>query len=179
MKNTAKIYGAALYDLAKEENLEVPILKDLLPIRQAFIDFPDYRRMLASPGIPKEERHKLVDDAWGGKVNQYTINFMKLLIDKELISFFNECGKEYHKLYNVNHGIVQVKVISAVPLSEEQTAQLSEKLANYLGKRIEIKPIIKPNIKGGIRLDIGGKQFDGSVGSHLSELKKYLEDRKL
>jgi len=178
-KATAKVYGAALYDLAKDEGCETEILQQLLPIREAFLTIPDYRKMLASPGIPKEERHKLIDEAWSGKVNQYLINFMKLLVDKDLISDFTDCGKEYHKLYNVDKGIVQVKVISAIPLDDDQKQKLKEKLSRYLDKKIEIKPIIKPYLKGGLRLDIGGKQFDGSVYSHMEELKKYLEDRKL
>ena len=70
MSKTSITYGGALYDLALEEGLTTRILADLQAVCAVFRDEPDYRRLLTEPSIPKSEREALLDEAWGGQINE-------------------------------------------------------------------------------------------------------------
>lgn len=86
ISKTAMTYGGALYDLAREESLEEQILGELHAVSDLFRQNPDYTKLLMEPSIEKQERAKLIDEAWGGSVHPYTQNFMKLLCDNGTIS---------------------------------------------------------------------------------------------
>ena len=71
ISKTAMTYGGALYDLAREESLEEQILGELHAVSDLFRQNPDYTRLLMEPSIEKQERAKLIDEAWGGSVHPY------------------------------------------------------------------------------------------------------------
>ncbi len=52
-------------------------------IRQIFRENPGYLKLLGEPAIPQEERIKLIDEAFGGQVEPYLLNFLKLLCEEE------------------------------------------------------------------------------------------------
>ena len=101
------------------------------------------------PSIEKQEREKLIDEAWGGSVHPYTQN------------------------------IIDVRAASAVPLTEAQTKRLREKLEAKCKKHVELTVQTDPTLLGGIRLELPDRQLDGSVQSHLSQIQQLLESSAL
>lgn len=68
----------------------------------------------------------------------------------------------------VSHGIVVADVTSAHPLS----SQLRGEIATLVGgKSLQLRETIDPNVLGGVRVNIPGKQFDGTIQRKLSALK--------
>ena len=78
ISKTAMTYGGALYDLAREESLEEQILGELHAVSDLFRQNPEYTKLLMEPSIEKQERAKLIDEAWGGSVHPYTQIFVAL-----------------------------------------------------------------------------------------------------
>ena len=116
MTKTARVYGGSLYDLAAEEKLDGQIMEQMNEIRQIFRENPGYLKLLGEPAIPQEERMKLLDEAFGGQVEPYLLNFLKLLCEKKILREFSGCCEEFTRRYNVDHGIVEAVVTSAVKL---------------------------------------------------------------
>ena len=88
MTETAKVYGELLYELALEEKLTDDILAELDCAAELFRENPQYSKLMLLPSVPKSERCAALDETFGGKVNQYLVNFMKLLVEKREILFF-------------------------------------------------------------------------------------------
>lgn len=65
-------------------------------------------------------------------------------------------------------GIVVANVISAHPLSGSIKSEISKLVG---GKSLQIREMIDPNVLGGVRIDIPGKQFDGTIRRKLTQLK--------
>ena len=175
ISKTAMTYGGALYDLAREESLEEQILGELHAVSDLFRQNPDYGRLLMEPSIEKQEREKLIDEAWGGSVHPYTQNFMKLLCDNGTISALPDCFQAFRSRYNRDHNIIDVRAVSAVPMTEAQTKRLREKLEAKCKKHVELTVQTDPTLLGGIRLELPDRQLDGSVQSHLSQIQQLLE----
>ena len=84
MTAQASVYGQALYVLAKDENCDRQILEELSTLDKSFSEEPDYLRLLSAPNLPKEERCRILDTAFRGKVHPYVLNFLKILTEKGL-----------------------------------------------------------------------------------------------
>ena len=92
---------------------------------------------------------------------------------------FSDCCAAYRALYNDDNGILPVKAFTAVPLTAEQTAKLSEKLAGITGKKIELQNKIDPACIGGVRLDYDGKRVDDTVRHRLDAVHNLLKNTVL
>ena len=75
--------------------------------------------------------------------------------------------------------MLPVKAVTAVPMTEDQIARLTEKLAKITGKTIEVQCRVDPAVLGGVRLDYDGKRVDGTVQSRLDAVSNLLKNTVL
>ena len=161
MTKTEQVYGGSLYDLAKEEGLTEQIHDELKQVITLFDANPDYWRFLATVSISKEERCKALDEALRGSVQAYLLNFMKILCENGTIGSMKGCAREFTRRYNEDHNIVEVRAVTAVPMNEKLTAELSCK--------------VDPACMGGVLLELPGRQLDGTVKNRLEGLAASLK----
>lgn len=65
-------------------------------------------------------------------------------------------------------GVVVADVATAHPLSES----LKKEIAGLVGKtNLQFRELIDPSLLGGVRIDIPGKRFDGTIRRKLTALK--------
>ena len=69
MKDAAKIYGEALYELARSEELDGQLLPQLRGAAELLTGAPEYQYILSSPAISKAERTGLLEQAFSGQVH--------------------------------------------------------------------------------------------------------------
>lgn len=176
MTQTARLYGGSLYDLAAEEQLTDVMLRQAQQIRQIFNENPDYMHLLKEPSIPVEERKGLIETAFGAQAERYLVNFLKMLCERGLLGEYAGCCDEFTRRYNVENGIAEAVVISAVTLSETQMTALKEKLEKLSGKRISLTQKLDPLVMAGLRVEMEGRQLDGTVQGRLSGISKKLNE---
>lgn len=176
MTQTARLYGGSLYDLAVEEKLADTILEQMQEIRDVFRENPDYVKLLSEPSLPKEERIKLIEEAFGGQAERYLVNFIKLLCERGLLGEYAGCCEAFTRRYNADHGIAEAVVTSAVALSETQMTALREKLEKISGKKVSLVQKTDPSVLAGLRVELEGKQLDGTVQGRLSGISKKLSE---
>lgn len=179
MTHVASVYARALYDLAKEEGLCDAMLGQLETLKDAFLDNPDFVKLLSTPNLTKEERCRIVDDCFADMAQLYVLNFIKLLTEKGYIRHFADCCRAFHELYNDDKGIMPVNVVSAVPLTPAQSDRLAAKLAGITGKTIELSCVVDPACIGGLRLDYDGKRVDDTVRHRLDAVHSLLKNTVL
>ena len=179
MNQIGSVYGQGLYALAKEEGLADVILQQLSVLEECFTSEPAYGKLLSSHDLPKAERVALLDEGFGNTVHLYVLNFLKLLTEKGYIRHFTDCCKAYGNQYRADRGILEVRVVSAVALSDSQRQKLTDKLIAITGKQIDLACREDPAVLGGVRLQFDGKQVDGTVQGRLQEMEKQLKNTVL
>ena len=179
MSQVAGNYGQALFDLAKEEQLDHEILQQLEALQESFAQEPDFISLLSAPNLPKQERCDILDRSFRDSVHIYVLNFLKILTEKGYMRKFPDCCKTYRDLYNRHHGILPVQVVSAVELQQTQKDKLTEKLAAITGKTVQLSCKVDPAVLGGVRLDYDGKQVDGTVQGRLDAVRDLLKNTTL
>ena len=173
------VYGQALYSLALEESLTGQILDQLAILDVCFRENPDFIRLLSSPNLSKQERCTVLDDSFRGKVHPYVRNFMKILTEKGYMRHFSGCCQLFRQQYNQDNGILPVTAVTSLPLSDELRRKLTDKLSAVTGKAIELECRTDPECLGGVRLDLGGVQVDGTIHRRLDEIRAILKNTVL
>lgn len=167
-------YARALFMLSEEERTTEKVYADLCVARLAFVENPDYARLLDTPAVSKAERLGLIDKAFSA-LDGSLVNLIKILAEKRLSYIFPALADEYSALYDEAHGILRADAISAIPLTKEQTERLTEKLSALTGKTVVLSCATDKSILGGIKLRYSGTQLDGSVKTRLEKFEDALK----
>ena len=179
MTGVGNVYGEALYSLACEEGISETILQQLKTLNDCFAAEPDFIRLLGAPNLPKAERCRILDLSFRDKVAPYLLNFLKILTEEGYMRYFPDCVKAYRELYNRDNGILPVTAVTAVAMTQAQTAALTAKLQQITGKRIELVAKLDPNVLGGMRLDYDGKRVDDTVAHRMDAVRNMLKNTVL
>lgn len=179
MTQVGNVYGQALYSLAKEEKISDVVLEELKVLKKSFSEEPAFLRLLAAANLSKDERCKILDDSFRGKIQPYVLNFLKILTEKGYVRQFFQCVETYETQYNEDHGILPVKAVTAVPLTKEQAEKLTKKLSGITGKTVMIENQVDADCMGGVRLDFDGKRLDDTVAHRLEAIGGLLKNTVL
>jgi len=177
MTDFALSYGMSMYSLCKEENLTNEVKDDLNLISNILNENPEYVKLLDSPMINKVQRCSLIDDAFSQHVNEYTLSFLKILTEKRAMYKFNACEKVYTKQYNEDNNIETAVAVSAVPLSDELKARLTEKLSKLTNKTVLLENHVDSNVIGGLIVRFSNSQIDASIKSRLNDIGNLISGR--
>lgn len=172
--SNAKLYGKALHTLAEEEGIAKELLLDLRGVTLAFKQHPDYVKILDSPMIEREDLMKILNEDFFGRINKYTLNFIKILCEKRMVHSLEECLEEYEVLYNERHNIKIAKVTTAKPLSAALADKLKKRLEEKTGSEITLQERVDEGCIGGIIIEVDGKQADLTIQTELKNLKEAL-----
>ena len=175
MTEVGTVYGEALYELAKDEVLTETIRMQLDILQTSFRREPAFIRLLSTPSLTKDERCRILDDSFRGRVHEYLLNFMKILTEKGYMRHFCDCCDAYTKRYNQDNGILPVTAITAVALTADQAERLTGKLSRLTGKRIELRNRVDAGVLGGVRLDYDGQRLDDTVSHRLDAIRDLLK----
>ena len=179
MTEIANVYGEAMYDLAKDENLVEQFRKELNVLDEVFAQEPAFVRLLSSPSLTKPERCQVLEDSFRSNLHPYVLNYLKILTEKGYIRHFSGCCKVFRDRYNADNGILPVTAVTAIPLSDALRKKLADKLATTTGKRIELTCKVDPDCLGGVRLDYDGKRLDDTVSHRLESVRGLLKNTVL
>lgn len=179
MTKSEQVYGSSLYELAKEEGLTEEIFRELTAVVGIFDENPDYLRFLGNGSISKQERCAALDEALGGRLQPYLLNFLKILCENGTAMQFKGCAAEYRRRYNDDHDIVEVCAVTAVEMKPALREKLMQKLQSVLGKTVELSCRVDAACMGGILLELPGRQLDGTVKHRLEDLRRELKTAAL
>lgn len=168
-------YAKALFMLAEEEGTSEKTLLDLRTAVAAIEENKSYLELLDTPALPKEEKLKLVDEAFVS-LSESVINLIKILCEKRSSRLLPDILKEYEKLNDEKFGILRVEAVSARPMTKEQISSLKEKLEKEKNKTVVITNTVNPEILGGLKLRFSGIQLDGSLKTRLDKLEASLKN---
>ena len=173
MTQTERESAEALFLIAAESERVEAYGEALTVLRGVMEENPEYAALLASPAIPMAERLSLIDEAFT-TLPEDVVSFVKLLCQNGRIPLLIPAVSEYEKMVSEVKGRTEAKVYYAHPLSEEQKAALCEKLSELTGKEVTASYFSAPELIGGVKVEIDGKTFDGSIKKSLQDVKDVM-----
>ena len=164
-------YASALFAAAQKADLVDRIESDLGFVSYVFETSPDLLEAMTSPRVPRDVKKSIVDSLFVDKVDDITLSYVKLLVDKRREEAITLTEQEYLELANEARGVLSADVTTAVRLSEDEEARLREKLSAITGKTVLLTKTVDPRIMGGVVVRVGDKVMDGSIRGQLAALK--------
>ncbi|MFW0716497.1 ATP synthase F1 subunit delta [Pedobacter sp. N23S346] len=168
-------YAKSLIDLSVENNVLAESYNDMVLFEKVVDDTPELEAILKNPIVPLDKKIGILNGIFAGKVSKLTLTFFKVVVSKGRSSILFTTAKQFVQQYNQIKGIVTADVISATALSAEAKEQIVATVKRELGaKEVIFNEKVNDKLIGGFILKVGDKQFDASIASSLSKLKKEL-----
>jgi len=173
MIGAEKEYATALFSIAVEEGKTSEFFAALKTVRAVIGENPEYTEYLSSPAVALSERLQSVDEAFGG-MEESVVSFIKLLCENGRAKLILKCIDEFEALVMEASSVTVAKVSSAIELSEKQRTALCEKLVALTGKTVTAEYSVDPSLIGGVKIEIEGKVYDGSLKNRLRDVKDVI-----
>jgi F-type H+-transporting ATPase subunit delta len=172
-------YAKSLLDLAIEQNQVEAVYSDIKMLQSICKTNADFVAMLKSPVIKSQKKEKIIEAVVAGKLSTLTTAFLTLLVNKAREYSLPEIVKAFLEQYNTLNNIYQVKLTTAVPISDNlQTAILDKIKASTSMKKIELEAVVKDELSGGFTLEMGGNLIDASILRDLNDVKKQFQSNE-
>ena len=173
----ASRYAKSLIDLALEQKALEEIKGDMELFVNTLKANSELQAVVKNPIIPQDKKNSIIKALFGDKVHKVTSAFLKIVIDKGRADIIFGTAKEFLNQYYEFKNIVTAKVVSAAPLNEEAKAEIINKVKAVTGGEVVLIASVDADLIGGFILTVGDKQFDSSIASSLSRLKKDFTEK--
>lgn len=168
-------YAKALLEIAESAKKVDAFTKDLESFREVFDASAELRVALTNPGISLEERHSLMEALLKKyKPHPMVGNFFKLLLDRGRMAYLPAICDAYRGQSDEAAGRARGKVYSAQKMNTMQLNKLQKAVEKLVGRTAVLEAHEDPSLIGGIRVEIEGRVYDGSVKAQLDRLRSQL-----
>lgn len=172
---SARRYAEAVFDLAVEATGgALDQWSDDLRTIADFASEPDVARIVASNRVPREEKARLLNAGLQGEISPLAMNLVRLLDDRGKLGIARQIQTAYQEMADKQRGVAHAVVTTAVPLSDDERREITERLSSMTGKQVDVTPVVDEAIIGGVIARIGDQLIDGSTRSRLVALKRRL-----
>ena len=169
---SSKNYAYALAELAKDNVMSFENIKnDLNTVDEILQSSKELKRVLENITIPTETKNDIIEDVFKNHVNEKTVNFLKVITDKNKFNEFLDIKSEFENKYNEVNNLKNVEITSAIELSEEQKNRVVNKLSDKLNKDIIADWKLDENIIGGLIIKIDDNVINSSLKNKLEKLR--------
>ncbi|KAI7881110.1 F1 complex, OSCP/delta subunit of ATPase [Lichtheimia hyalospora FSU 10163] len=174
-------YATALYTAAARQNALEAVERDLTQLQsliskdkavQGFLENPTVNGKAKVEGISA-----LLNKA--GKVNPLTKNLFEALNENSRLDQTVKVLGAYAELMSAHRNELSLTVTSAKELDKATLNKIADSLQKSKlaeGKKLLVSNKVKPDILGGILVEIGDKSIDLTVSGKVAKLNKLVTD---
>ncbi|MGQ4650432.1 ATP synthase F1 subunit delta [Lyngbya aestuarii] len=164
-------YAEALMSLAQSQNLTERLGEDVTGLLNLLQESPDLEQFLSNPIIKAEDKAAVLQRIVGEQVHHYTMNFLKILVDRRRILFLEGICRQYQALLRKLNQTVLAEVTSTVALNDDQKLSVREKVkAMTSAQQVDLETKIDPDLIGGVIIKVGSQVVDASLRGQIRRI---------
>ncbi len=167
-------YARVLFDLAALAESVDAADEGLRSVVKAVRSNVDLRDALTNTALPAEAKRAVLHDIFSDEVSPEVLAIVTLMVERDLADRLGDLSSAFIEIAEKERGVVVAEVISAVPLTDDLRAKLTDKLGTALGGAVSLRESVDSAILGGIVIRVAGRVLDGSVTSQLRDLRQAL-----
>ena len=178
MKNTLLIrrYAKAFLEYAIENKMTEQGLADLELLTSTLQSHRELRNILSQPFLSKAKKETIITKIFEGKISDKTLNFIKLMLDKNRHEIIPMILVPYRELYYEYKNIAEVTITTAVKIDEPTQQKLIWFVKDKINGNVQIINKIDKNIIGGFVINYLDYQYDRSVRNDLKKLQGLFDE---
>lgn len=179
LSGVAKRYAVALFNASVKQDIAEQVQEDLSSFVELLIQNKDFTGYLKSPDVLTEAKKQIIVDVLGDRTAGLFVKFLLLLIDKKRLKHILEIADAYSQLFEMLQGILEAKIITAIPLDADLEQKTIEMLERETGKIIRPLKTVDEDIIGGMIIIIEDEIIDGSIRHKLEQMRRSLSEVKV
>jgi F-type H+-transporting ATPase subunit delta len=174
MSDVIRGYGQALFQIARAEGALESVEDELFRFARILENETELRQALTDPGLPPEQRAKMITELLGNKATPHTVNLIAFVVQQGRARELTKIIDSLVQLAAEERKKAVAEVRSATPLDEQQREKLKEAITKATGKQVELKVLVDPTVIGGLLVRVGDQVFDGTVRRRLEMAKEHI-----
>lgn len=169
----ARPYAKAAFELAQVEQ-SLAAWDDMLGLACAIVTEESMANLLENPDVGRGQVLGIVSDAAGDAFSERFQGFLSVLSENDRLSLLPQVAELFREFREKAENRLSVKVVSAVPLEDEQANRMKDALARRYECDIELENQVDTEVIGGAVVYAGDKVIDGSLRGRLNKLANSL-----
>ena len=175
IQTVARRYASALADVVLDRGEAKEVQAELQEWEKLLQANANLQEVFRNPTIALDDKRavlsKLIERA---QPRGTTANFLKVLLQNQRLTDLAEINRKFASLLDERAGMVAATVTTARPVPDNTQQTLQEKLATLTQKKVRLDFEEDPDLIGGLVTRIGSTVYDGSVRSHLQQIKEKM-----
>jgi F-type H+-transporting ATPase subunit delta len=169
-------YAKALVELADEKGKLEAVHADVDAVSSLMKENKKLSELIMNPVVDADKKRAvLAKIAKEAGFQQYTVNFLNLLVEKDRLALVPEICESFEDLYCQMTDTQVATLRSAVKLEQEQQFLIAKKLQELTGsKNIKLKPVIDSSLIAGFVVEYGSSQIDLSIRGQIQRVADQL-----
>lgn len=135
---------------------------------------PRIRAFLETPRVDLEARKAAVRAAFAGRVPEYFLRFLLVVVEKRRQSLLPLIADEYRALIDQLRNRVRADITLPVEPAPDMQREIVATLERKLGQTVIPTFRVNPELIGGVVIRVGDQILDGSVQRRLATLRRRL-----
>jgi F-type H+-transporting ATPase subunit delta len=169
----ARPYAEAAFKLARE-NDNVAGWSDMLGLVDAVVRDERVASRIGDPSVDDRALEGLILGILGDRLDGQGRNFVQVLIQNHRLELVPYIVALYEELRREYEGVVEARLISALPITDEQVRPLLAALEKKYGRKVNAQVEVDPQLIGGARIIVGDKVIDATVRGRLDAMAAAL-----
>jgi len=167
----ARRYAKALLNAVAEGGAVEKTDEELKMVLQTCVGNSDLNACLNSPIVFLPVKQKIINALFAGKTETLTVDFLSLLLEKKRFNLLSAISEALDQLIDEMRGRARVKIVSALPVNEQERDYLHGRLEKWLKQSVELSVEINPLLLCGIQIRVGDRFYDGSGLGRLAQIR--------
>ena len=172
----ARPYATAVFELAQETG-QVEEWSATLELLGMLAADSNMRQLMTNPKVSREQLRDLVFDVCGDRLSGPGRNLARLLVQADRLQYAQNIKTQFEQMRATAEGKVDVEVVTAYSLDEQQQDSIAGTISERLGKQVNISTSVDEALIGGAVIRAGDSIVDASLRGRLAQLHNELVRR--
>ncbi len=169
----ARPYANAAFDIAKGD-ASLDAWSRMLALLGAATQTDAVEQLLESPDLEDDAKATQLAALFSEELNDRGKRFLHVLADNKRLTLLPEIAEQFEERRAEEEQVLDVEVISAMPLTDAQSNTLKTALASKFGREVIMTSSVDAELIGGAIIRAGDTVIDGSLQGKLNKLKETL-----
>jgi F-type H+-transporting ATPase subunit delta len=174
----AERYASALFDLAAEggdASIDATAA-DASALKTMLAESEDLQRLVESPAFSAEDKQAaLTAVADKARFGPLLRRFLGVLAGNRRAASLAGVLVAFERLVAAHRGVTVAEVTTARALTDKEAKALALALKSTVGRDVEMRVDVRPEILGGLIVKVGSRMFDSSLRTKLQGLKAAMK----
>lgn len=159
-------FAESLFQRTHEADKSSELVTQAILIRDSLND-EDIQDFLRSHQVPEVSKTATLTRAFADKVDPILMNFLNIMVDNHYEEHIDPVLSEYIDIVNRHQRTLDVKIVSAIPLREDQVERITQAVKDKTKRKLRVETEVEPGVIAGFYVLMDGKIFDGTLETQL------------